>query len=243
MYLIIDQGNTHTKMAIAGNGDVLQTWIFNPSASNLVSEMIKKYQIKKGIWSNVSDGKNNDMILTLTKELEVLPFNHETPIPLKNKYETPHTLGYDRLAGAIGAWTLFPEQNSLVIDAGTCINYEFVKASGEYMGGAISPGMQMRFRSLHDYTGKLPLIDQSFHHHSLLGKDTINSILSGVMNGILMEIDGIIQQYEHIHGKINVILTGGDADYFGKYLKNKTFAQPNLILIGLYETLRQIDEN
>lgn len=242
MYLAIDQGNTSIKLALANKSQLLRTWKQEPGEAMDLVQFATDNNVVSAIYSSVSGKEMPEPVKLLEHHLPLVRFGPETPIPLRNDYDTPLTLGYDRLADAVAAWKLFPGDNSLVIDMGTCINYEFVSSEGAYKGGAISPGMRMRFRSMHDYTGKLPLIDERFMQQGLTGADTLTSMLSGVMNGILLEADGVIEQYRLTYGKMNVILTGGDADYFGKYLKNKTFAQPDLVLLGLLEILRLMDE-
>jgi len=203
--------------------------------------MIGKYNVSRGVVSSVAREENRGWLKRLGEKIDLTELRDITPVPLKNKYHTPATLGYDRLAGAVGASKLFPGKDALVVDMGTCINYECVTAAGEYLGGAISPGMRMRFRALHEFTGKLPLINDHFQPESFVGQDTTTSLLSGVMNGILQEVDGVIAQYRLRYNDLQVILTGGDADYFGKYLKNQIFAQPDLVLLGLLEILHFID--
>lgn len=245
MYLAIDQGNSATKIAVGHAAGIVQRWTWEPGNSGMLTDAIHQYGIRKGIVSSVAREENRRWMMELEEQLPLVWLNAATPVPLKNDYHTPHTLGYDRMAGAVGAWKLFPGTASLVIDAGTCINYEFVSATGAYKGGAIAPGMRMRFRALHEFTGKLPLITEPFQAEDpgpWLGTDTVTSLLSGVMNGMLLEIDGVISQYREMHGDVKAIITGGDADYFGKYLKNQIFAQPDLVLLGLLEILRFIDE-
>jgi type III pantothenate kinase len=149
-----------------------------------------------------------------------------------NKYDSPETLGKDRLAAAVAGNHLFPNQNVLVIDAGTCIKYDFINAQAEYLGGAISPGLQMRFNALHIFTEKLPLIELTVFK-TLIGKNTTDSLLSGVINGTLSEIDGIIDQYREIYPEIQIVLSGGDAEYLVGKLKKGIFAVSNIVLQGL----------
>jgi type III pantothenate kinase len=243
MYLAIDQGNTSTKIGVGDASGLVQRWTYEPGGETYLADLVERYDVQKAIISSVAKEENRSWIAELEKKIPLVRLQADTPNPLQNKYHTPATLGYDRLADAVGAWKLFPGEASLVIDMGTCINYEFVTAKAEYLGGAISPGMQMRFKALHHFTGKLPLIDEHFQPETFVGVDTTTSLLSGVMNGILQEVDGVIGQYRQQYGPVNVVLTGGDADYFGKYLKNQTFAQPGLVLLGLLEILLFIDEH
>ena len=164
---------------------------------------------------------------------------HDVPLPLKVAYKTPKTLGMDRLAAVAGGMLRFPGKRLLVIDAGTCITYDFLNENLTYEGGAISPGIGMRFRALHNFTGQLPLIKwEKQKTTALTGQTTEEAILSGVINGTAAEMEGIIQAYVQRYPDICVILTGGDMGIFDKVLKNRIFADPNLVLTGLNEILR-----
>lgn len=164
--------------------------------------------------------------------------DRNTPLPIQNNYQSPDTLGYDRLAAAVGAWKHFPNQNSFVVDAGTCINYEWIRWDGYYMGGAISPGLRMRFKAMHTFTGNLPLVEPDNQKDITLGTDTASCLNAGVLHGMTSEIEGFIQSYEQMHGYMNVLLTGGDAPFFENRLKNNIFARPDLVTEGLIEILR-----
>ena len=160
-----------------------------------------------------------------------------TPIPIENLYLTKDTLGVDRLANAVAANSIFPQRNVLVVDCGTCVKYDFVNHKNQYLGGSISPGLQMRFKALNQFTGKLPLLKPEAHP-SLIGDSTETAITSGVINGLVAEIKGVIKSYTSIYENLTVILTGGDASFFDKELKSNIFVEPNLTLIGLNEILR-----
>jgi len=160
--------------------------------------------------------------------------DHNTPLPIKNEYKSPETLGKDRLAAVIGAATMFPNNSSLVIDAGTCITYDFINFEKEYYGGAISPGLETRFKSLNHFTQALPLIEYKGNSvPEFTGNNTENAILSGVINGFAAEISAFIEHYKSEHNSLNIIISGGHYKYFDKLLKYKTFAAPNLVLTGL----------
>lgn len=158
------------------------------------------------------------------------------PVPIQNRYATPQTLGADRLAAACGAWSLYPGEASLVIDFGTCINYEFVNAQGEYLGGAISPGIAMRFQAMHGMTDRLPL-GKGTKDFTLTGNTTMSCLESGVMNGIWEEINGLSARYRRDNPGIRVILTGGDAHFFEKLMNPPIFVAPDLVLTGLNSIL------
>jgi type III pantothenate kinase len=166
----------------------------------------------------------------------LLEFNHNTILPINNSYQTPGTLGKDRIAAVVGASSLFPGEDLLIIDAGTCITFDFINAQKEYFGGAISPGINLRFNCLHNFTGNLPLV-HPVAETKLIGDSTESSLLSGVINGIREEVDGIINRYKLSFPKLKVVFTGGDIKYFDKYLKNNIFAVENLVLLGLKDIL------
>ncbi|MGK4566100.1 type III pantothenate kinase [Flavobacterium sp. 3HN19-14] len=157
---------------------------------------------------------------------------HNDSFPFQNDYETPLTLGIDRMVLAAGATLQFPNRNRLVIDAGTCVTYDFVDENNHYLGGAISPGFRLRYESLHNYTAKLPLLPLENPEH-FIGKSTNYAIHSGVVNGLVNEIDGFISQYQQQYSNFTIILTGGDAEFLAKRLKNTIFANSNFLLESL----------
>lgn len=236
MQLVIDIGNTRVKAAIFKENEVRQSFIFHSTDELLVSGIIEKYSIDHCIVASVVNDIEPFIAKVKTK-LHVLLFNADTATPIKNLYTTPHTLGSDRLAGAVGGNLLYPGKNVLVIDCGTCIKYDFVNDSNEYIGGAISPGLQMRFNALHTFTSRLPLLEVDENFDLLVGTNSAESILSGIQKGIITEVDGIIAQYKQQFSEINVVLTGGDVNFFEKRLKNSIFADQNLILKGLNKIL------
>jgi type III pantothenate kinase len=178
-----------------------------------------------------------EMVAQLERNgFDVLLVNGQTPLPFTNLYKTPQTLGIDRIAAVAGAQFLFPQKNGLVIDAGTCITYDAISSNGEYKGGAISLGLTLRLRALHEFTNKLPLIEPRWPMN-LEGNSTEESILAGVCVGLIDEINGKIQRYEQQYSELQVILTGGDADFLGKHLKSNIFAAPLLVLLGLNQIL------
>ena len=164
--------------------------------------------------------------------LGLSPLTASTPVPIKNDYSSPSTLGMDRLAAAVGAWSIEPGHDMLVIDAGTAITYDFVSASGVYKGGNIAPGKDLRFKSLHEHTGALPLVEDN-GVVPMLGNDTETAIRSGVLNGIRYEMEGYIEKMGCLFPSLLVFLTGGDAESFDIKAKRRIFALPNLVLRGL----------
>ncbi|HPT10202.1 MAG TPA: type III pantothenate kinase, partial [Bacteroidales bacterium] len=173
----------------------------------------------------------------LSSKLFFLELDEKTPLPLKNRYRSPATLGKDRLAAAVGGTALFPGEPVLVINAGTCITYDLVSSRNEYLGGAITPGLQMRLQALHTFTGKLPLISLR-NSEILTGRTTEESILSGVLAGTAAEMEGMVDRFSAQNPELKTILSGGDQNYFNKRLKISIFARPNIVLSGLQQILQ-----
>lgn len=165
-----------------------------------------------------------------------IELDHQTELPIENLYETPETLGKDRLAAAVGANELFPNQNILVIDAGTAITYDLVSEKNQFVGGNISPGLQMRYKALNHFTGKLPLVSYS-DEVQLIGKNTTDAIRAGVQNGIIYEIDRTIELFNTNYQNLQLVMTGGDSIFFDKKLNYSIFVHFNLTLIGLNRIL------
>ena len=235
--LIIDIGNTMAKVALFNNnGEMVEVLTESNQSLDCLRTLCSKYPMEQGIVATVID--LNERILA---GLSALPFpllwlNHKTPLPVANLYETPETLGYDRMAAVIGANEQFPHNDILVIDAGTCITYEFIDSKGQYHGGNISPGMQMRFKALHQFTGRLPLVASEGRMMSM-GKDTDTAIRAGVLKGIQYEISGYVTSMKHKYPELLVFLTGGDDFSFDTNLKSIIFADRFLVLKGLNRIL------
>ncbi|MFP4469286.1 MAG: type III pantothenate kinase [Bacteroidales bacterium] len=229
--LVIDVGNTLTKVAVfqAQKQIALHTSekIHIPDLENFRHS----YQPAHAVL--VSVGRlPEDTLEYLQSNYQLLMLDHHTPIPIRNLYKTPETLGKDRLAAVVAAADLFPGKNCLVIDAGTCITYDLIDRVAQYHGGAISPGIPLRFKALHTFTNKLPLVNHK-NFDGLAGATTEESILAGVINGSLAEMEGTIGRYREKYPDLQVVLTGGDMNFFDKKLKSNIFAVPNLVLKGL----------
>ena len=233
MNLIVDIGNTRAKIAIFKDRVLLHHSISeHNSVNNTIKILQKEYHFKNCILSSVADIAINIETKTFHS---FITLDHQTKTPFLNKYRTPKTLGVDRIALASAAAYQYPKENVLIIDSGTCITYDFINAKNEYLGGAISPGITLRYKSLHQFTANLPLLEQT--DYSLIGRDTNSSIQSGVLNGYVQEINGIIQQYHQKYSNLTVVLTGGDTIFLAKKLKSSIFATPNFLLEGLNSIL------
>lgn len=229
MNVVIDAGNTRTKIGIFEGAALKQAHVFTSSSD--ARTFLDTLDIHHAILSRVTRDDDSFDLSGRVKGL-ALQLTPSLPVPVVTMYSTPETLGADRLAAACGAWSLFPGEPSLSIDCGTCINYEYVSALGEYRGGAISPGVAMRFLAMHTLTDQLPL-EMPQDASPLVGDSTRTCLESGVMNGTLEEIKGMIGRYQQINPGIRVILTGGDARFFEKHLKPSIFVAPELVLTGL----------
>ncbi len=236
MNLVIDVGNTIVKTAVFfENTIVYQNFSENFSLDILNSIALQFPDIKASIVCTVKE-PHPELIEFLCTHYNTILFDHNTKTPINNRYKSPETLGKDRLAAVIGASVLHKNKNCLIIDAGTCITYDFIDEKKNYSGGAISPGIQMRFKALHNFTDKLPLVKFK-EFNQMIGETTEQSILSGVVNGIIAEVSSWISFFEKKHPGLIVIVCGGDTDFFADRLKSSIFAYPNLVLDGLNEII------
>ncbi|HET6991548.1 MAG TPA: type III pantothenate kinase [Bacteroidia bacterium] len=233
--LVLDFGNTALKASIYRDGEVYsQTNLEAPTTEEILAFSSSK-PVKCGILGSVVNHSPN-LVEELAPLFPLLILGPETALPITNDYKTEETLGYDRIAAAVGAWQLFPGSPVLAIVAGTCITYNIVDKNGNFLGGAISPGMHMRVKSMHDYTKKLPLIKLE-GEHPLTGNTTETSLRSGVFNGTVAELEGMIYHYLKQYPGLNTIIGGGDSTVLAEALKNGIFARPNLVAQGLYSIL------
>lgn len=237
MNLVIDIGNTRIKLALFNERDLM----FNVPLDELKKEHIQVLldehaDLKNVIVSSVRDYPEELKTFFQNSFENFIELDANTPVPITNQYETPDTLGNDRLAAAVGATELFPGKNVLIIDAGTAITYEIVTDKNEYLGGNISPGLETRYKSLHHFTGKLPLL-QATDDFQMIGTNTKSAIQAGVQIGLLFEVQQYMEYFNTIYENLEIIITGGDAKFFDKKLKNSIFVHFNLTLIGLNRIL------
>lgn len=237
MHLIVDQGNTNTKWALFHNGALEKIHV---STNEMSVDALNKFisespQIKSSIVSSVDTLEEQLVKMIQEQGIYVLSYNQTTQLPIQNDYETKDTLGKDRLAMAVGAFLKHPNQPSLIISFGTCITYNVVHKK-TFLGGAISPGLGMRLKSLHAFTDKLPLV-KNVKIVNLIGRSTQDSILSGVINGIVAEVDRYIEKCKSEFTDLKVLITGGDAFFFAEHIKNPTFATQKIALEGLAHIL------
>jgi type III pantothenate kinase len=241
--LVIDIGNSYIKAAIFSFDEL--TWVqsFTDINDQQIANILTQYNPQKAIISSVKQS-SQQLEGAISKKMPLINFNNSMVTGVKNHYRTPQTLGTDRLAAVTGAYAKYPGKASLVIDAGTCITYDGIDADGNYYGGSISPGLQMRYNAVNHYTAKLPLVKADAGFKEDIGYDTDTAIRSGVQNGIKYEMIGFIESFFKKHSDTNVILTGGDSIFFDTVLKNSIFAphikiEPHLVLIGLNAVIAQ----
>ena len=240
MNLVIDIGNTNVKVATF-NGDLL---VKNKvlAYSNLIY-YLKDLKFSNGIVSNVGNQNLERELLNIYPNLITL--STILKFPIQFLYQSMDTIGKDRIANAMGAFFQNPNSNSLIIDAGTCLTFDFIDSNNCYHGGAISPGLSMRFKALSNFTEKLPHLNEESAVVPLIGSDTKSAIISGVVNGITGEIQSIIERYRQKHQFLNVFFTGGDSGFINsivKFEKNGIFAVENLTMIGLNTILNYNDK-
>lgn len=230
--LCLDFGNTRLKYAIFRGDHMESVSVMEHDGPDLVRELVQQYHPQKSILSSVVN--HPPEIETILAEASAFhKLSHLTQMPFTVPVGKPETMGADRLALAAAAVQYFPGKNNLVVGLGTAITYNFINQYQQFLGGGISPGMEMRFKSLRDYTAKLPLVKRDWNF-PLVGYDTRTNILSGVILGMAKEIDGTIDAYLERYGNFNVVLTGGDCTYFAGHLKNQIFADPDFLYKGLY---------
>lgn len=235
MNLAIDIGNTRTKIGIFNQQELITLLTYDAGTEINLNKIIENYNIEKSIIAATTAIPEyiSSALAHLPKHLN---FNHYTQIPFTNLYASKETLGLDRIALIAAAQAKFPGQHSLVIGCGTCITFNFINSQQEFLGGSIHPGLKMRLKAMHQFTGKLPMVELT-DTAQLIGNDTLSNMISGVVYAAAREIDGMIDDYLVKFPQMNVIITGGDAELLVSRLKNKIFVLPNFTLIGLNHIL------
>jgi type III pantothenate kinase len=238
MLLVIDIGNTRIKGAVFEHNTIVEQFSFLSDQLEIkLNAIVNKYTNCKDIVVANVGNKKKGTIQQMVPTLKSHFITREWSFPFVNKYATPESLGIDRMVLASGAVLSYPNQSRLVIDAGTCITYDFIDSKNNYLGGAISPGIRLRYEALHCQTAKLPLLEHQYPDH-FIGNSTHESIHVGVIQGVIHEIEGFMAQYQTENANIIIILTGGDADFLAKRLKNTIFANSNFLLESLHRTFQ-----
>lgn len=230
--LCFDFGNTRLKCAVFNDKDLKEVIALNDNDTSTIENILAEYNPSKTILSSVIN-HNVETEKLLASKTKFHKLSNQSKLPFTTPVGKPETIGADRLALVAAAVYFYPKQHNLIIGMGSCITYNFVNKFHEFLGGAISPGLEMRFKSMHQFTAMLPLVNAD-SNFPLVGYDTKTNLQSGVILGIAKEMDGIIDEYALRYGNFNVHLTGGDMRFFVPLIKNKIFANPQLIYKGLY---------
>jgi type III pantothenate kinase len=237
MNLVLDIGNTRVKYGVFDHKILLSHGVIE--AKNLstgLEGLIKKYpQCTRALLCQVGPTPEADLI-AIKRKMEVIFMSADLSFPVKNNYQSPNTLGFDRLALASAARVQYPDKAVLVIDCGTCVTYDFIEANGAYNGGAISPGLSMRYKAMNAYTKALPELKAEVPS-GWYGATTETSMHHGAFFGLVHEINGFVNQYRRYNADLTTILTGGDLEILRDHIKNDIFAHPNFLLLGLNEIL------
>ena len=237
MNLCIDIGNTRLKYLIFNQDKEVEYYTSDEFDLKLLKLILEKYSIEKSIISSTRI-IDEEWLEYLKSNTEFFNFaDNILNIPIDIEYETPETLGKDRIASAVAASVLFPDEYCIIINAGTCITYDAVNEKGIYLGGNISPGITMRLQAMHTFTDKLPLVEIKYNPQ-IFGSSTVKALQNGAVLGAIYEIESFLHTVISIENKVNIIVTGGDANIFAKHLNFKIFAIPNLVLLGLNNILR-----
>lgn len=241
MNIVIDFGNSRAKAGIVDNQEITEIHHFSNeqnTSSGLVS-LITKVNPHTIAYLNVKPVPDKLLHCFSQCGAVILSFHHKTPLPFKILYSTPETLGVDRLAGVLGGYSLFPDKDFLVIQSGTCITYDLYFKNKGYVGGAISPGLDIRNRAMNSFTHQLPLVNtENIEYTEIIAGNTNDALMSGILNGALFEIEGFIREAEKQSENLNVILSGGNTLYFAKKIKSQIFANSNITLTGLKEIIK-----
>jgi len=230
--ICFDFGNTRLKCAVFEDNNFKEVFVLESDDDATIQQLIQKYKPTYSILASVID-HNASIENILASSTKFHKLTYESKLPFTTPVGKPETIGADRLALTAAAADLYPKQHNLIIGLGSCITYNFVNKFHEFLGGSISPGLEMRFKAMNNFTAKLPLVQPDWNF-PLVGYDTKTNLISGVIMGMSKEIDGIIDEYALKYSNFNVLLTGGDMAFFVPHLKNKIFADPHLIYKGLY---------
>lgn len=240
--LVIDIGNNRIKVGVFNQANLIAREVFDHGADEKFMIWLTNQSVENVILSTVGKSLSPELEQFLRSNRNFIRLSHTTPLPIRNQYKTPETLGKDRIAAVVGAFALYPDQHCVVIDAGTCITMEVLRKDGTYLGGNIAPGLQMRLKAMHAFTERLPevmLTDEI----TTIGYSTESAMQNGAQWGATLEAEGFVDQMAAKLGAVNVILTGGDADFFAKKMKRKIFVHHNLVLSGLNKILSYNVEN
>lgn len=235
MQLAIDIGNSRVKLGLFEGSELLATEVCAELSPAIIQNFVYNHRVDSAILSSVRK-QASELEAFLNDHFRWVQLGPETSLPIELRYKTPETLGQDRVAAVVGAQTLFPKENCLVVDAGTCITYELLNSEGEYLGGNIAPGIDMRLRAMHEFTAKLPLVERGDLDY-WIGDQTTSAIRNGAQQGVLFEVEGMLNRCASFFTSFRAVFTGGDAFFFAENMKSKIFVHPHLVLLGLNSIL------
>lgn len=235
--LVIDIGNTRVKYGCFTNGILLEATTADSVKPNDIFRLLTNHQLENIIYSSVAANLEADILKQLSTNYQILELTATTALPIKNAYATPATLGKDRLAAVVGAQDLYPETNCLVVDAGTCITLDVLRADATYLGGNISPGIQMRLKAMHQQTSRLPLVELKQEEGLNWGTSTVTALQNGGILGAVLEIEALASRLRTNWPDLKIVLTGGDANLLAKRIEYEIFVHSNLVLSGLNKIL------
>jgi type III pantothenate kinase len=236
--LCIDIGNTRFKIALFEGDEVIEMITCNKQElTPILNKLVEIYPVKAMIVSTTRKSIPKKIRIMGSQFKNYIELSDQTKVPINIEYRTPETLGRDRIAASVGANFLYPGEGNIVVDAGTCVTYDYISKEGSFLGGNISPGINMRMKAMNAFTSNLPLVELQ-SPSGILGQSTEEALQNGSIKGTIYEIDSFIREIENKYGKSKVILTGGDADYFVDYFKSKIFVVQNLVLIGLNKIIQ-----
>lgn len=230
--LVIDIGNTRVKYGVFLDGQLHHQQQAAQLVASDIFALLTNHSLTNIIYSSVASSLEPELALELDDKYTLVELNAATPLPIVNNYGTPQTLGKDRVAAVVGASQLFPNTNCLVVDAGTCMTLDVLRADGHYLGGNISPGVRMRWRAMHEQTARLPLVTEE-GPPTLWGTDTTSALQHGGVLGAALEIEALAHRLAHDWPDLKVLLTGGDTLLLANRIKYRIFVLPNLVLEGL----------
>ena len=230
--LCLDFGNSRLKAAVFNDAKLVEDFAFNDEPITQIQNLIDQFHPSKSVLASVINHDNNVEIL-LSNHTRFHKVSHSSKLNFSFGVSKPESIGCDRLALLAAAADHFPHKNNLIIGIGSCITYNFINQKQEFLGGSISPGMEMRFKAMHEFTAKLPLVASGWDI-PFIGYDTKTNLQSGIIYGIVNEIEGFIEKYSEKYGNFNAVLTGGNAEFFASQLKNRIFADNYFLFKGLY---------
>ena len=237
MNLCIDIGNSRTKLALFEGDTLVLRQLWEEWSIEDLLQLLTNHKVQNVILCSVGRRLEPAELKRVESQCRLIQLEADTPLPIRNAYKTPQTLGKDRLAAVVGAFALFPGENCLVVDAGSCITYEFLSAAGVYLGGNIAPGLKMRLRAMHEFTARLPTVELN-KLQEWIGDSTPNAMNNGALLGTALEIEGYSQKWATAEGSSKTILTGGDAALLQQTLSISAIHEPDLVFIGLNKILK-----